>query len=554
GKNNSFYYALPEGRWYLLPWDIDFALGSGHGYTTNLFTVTAGEFPEVYQFLNYTKYKNMYLGAFSALVNGPWQTSYGTADPPTPFDEYLNDAAAALAADGGDWSRRDAIKNYVRNRRSYILENYNIPALKFEISGRVTHIYTSQPTVIIRGTAPFHVKGIAVNGIPRPTEFPGNNVFEVTVPINLGLNVLQLQALDSAGNPIAGMTASITVTRIPPSTITSVTPGAVCNNGTSEITVHGTGFEPGTATTVALAKPSDEIGFDALYVQNSEAFDRIDAATLLLDNPDEGTGDPVYAVHQWINLWNAGGHGEFSTNESHFAAPFNTDGSNYAVRFSGYIYAPTTGVRYFGVNSDEGFSLWIAGQLVGEYASGRTAATSDATQNLTDGTMTFSFPAPGRYYLVLDYFENIGGEEIELFQTDAAGGNKKLINVDSELIVYRDDTKRVEAADVIVADSNTITCRVDLTDAEAGSWNAIVTPEAGAAWSADLDDAIDLFDCRSNLNHDSQVNFLDLAILADNWEQQCSIPHWCEGADIDFSSHVDFGDLAVLADEWLLPR
>jgi len=63
-----------------------------------------------------------------------------------------------------------------------------------------------------------------------------------------------------------------------------------------------------------------------------------------------------------------------------------------------------------------------------------------------------------------------------------------------------------------------------------------------------------LLDCRSNLNHDSQVNFLDLAILADNWEQQCSIPYWCEGADIDFSSHVDFGDLAVIADEWLLPR
>ena len=31
GKNNSFYYALPEGKWYLLPWDIDFTLGSGRG-------------------------------------------------------------------------------------------------------------------------------------------------------------------------------------------------------------------------------------------------------------------------------------------------------------------------------------------------------------------------------------------------------------------------------------------------------------------------------------------------------------------------------------------
>ena len=29
GKNNAFYYALPEGKWYLLPWDIDFAFGAG---------------------------------------------------------------------------------------------------------------------------------------------------------------------------------------------------------------------------------------------------------------------------------------------------------------------------------------------------------------------------------------------------------------------------------------------------------------------------------------------------------------------------------------------
>jgi len=554
GKNNFFYYALPEGKWYLLPWDIDFTLGSGDGSTTNLFSVNSGRFPEVYQFLRYLKYENMYLGAFSALVNGPWQTSYGTADPLTPFDEFLNDAANALARDGGDWSRRDSIKSYVRSRRSYILSNYDIPALKFELYGRVTHLYTSEPTVTIRGVAPFHVRGVAANGVPMPTVFFDNSAFEVTVTIDLGLTELFLQALDSGGNPIEGLTASITVTRMPPATVTSVTPSTTCNNGTTEITIRGTDFEPGSETTVALVKPSGEIGFDALYVQNSEGFDQIDAATLLLDNPDDSVDDPVYAVHEWINLWNAGGHGEFSANESHFAAPFNTDGTNYAVRFSGYIYAPATDVNYFGVNSDEGFRLSIAGQLVGEYASIRTAATSDVTQNLTDGTMTFSFPAPGKYYLVLDYFENNGGEGIELFQTDETGGNRKLINVDSDLIVYRDDTKRVEATDVVVTDANTITCRVDLIDAEAGSWNAIVTPEAGEAWRADLEDAADLLDCRSNLNHDSQVNFFDFAILVDNWEQQCSMPYWCEGADIDFSSHVYFGDLAILADEWLLPR
>jgi len=556
GKNNFFYYTLPEGKWYLLPWDIDFTLGSGHGSTHDMFAVTSGEFPEVYQFFHYSKYEDMYLGALSALVNGPWQTAYGTSDPLTPFDDFLNDAADALSRDGADASRRDGIKDYVRDRRSYILSNYDIPALTFTISGRVRHFYTSEPAITIRGTAPFHVRGIAANGVPMPTTFSDNSAFETAVSIDLGLTEILLEALDSGGNPIEGMSASITVTRMPPSTAASVTPSTMCNNGTTEITIHGTNFEPGSATEVALAKPSGEIGFDALYVRNSRGFDQIDAATLLLDYPEDGMDDPVYAVHQHINLWNAGDHGEFPADETSFAAPFDTDSTNYAVRFSGYIYAPTKDVNYFGVNSDEGFRLSIAGQLVGEYASIRTAATSDVTQNLTDGTMTFSFPAPGKYHIVLDYFENNGGEGIELFETDETGGNRRLINVDSDsdLIVYRDDTKRVEATDVVVTDANTITCRVDLIGAEAGSWNAIVTPEAGEAWSADLENAADLLECRANLNHDSQVNFFDLAILLDKWEQQCSLPYWCEGADIDFDTHVYFGDLAILADEWLRPR
>jgi hypothetical protein len=121
GKNNAFYYALPEGKWYLLPWDIDFTLGSGDGATTNLFSMNTGQFPEVNQFLSYPKYRQMYLQAFADLVAGPWQTSYGTSNPPTAFDIFLDDAAGALMAEGLGNGRRDAIKQFVRDRRAYIL-------------------------------------------------------------------------------------------------------------------------------------------------------------------------------------------------------------------------------------------------------------------------------------------------------------------------------------------------------------------------------------------------------------------------------------------------
>jgi hypothetical protein len=121
GKNNAFYYAEPEGKWYLLPWDIDFTLGSGNGPNTSLFSINSGQFPEVYQFVNYPKYRQMYLDALMELVGGPWQTSYGTSNPPTEFDKFLDDAAQALIDDGQGSGRRDAIKSFVRSRRNYIL-------------------------------------------------------------------------------------------------------------------------------------------------------------------------------------------------------------------------------------------------------------------------------------------------------------------------------------------------------------------------------------------------------------------------------------------------
>jgi hypothetical protein len=329
-----------------------------------------------------------------------------------------------------------------------------------------------------------------------PVTFSGDNVFEIEVPLTEGHNVIELQGLNGIGEPVNGATDSIEIERVPACEVTSVVPSSVPNDGTAQLTIFGSGFMERSRTSVTLASNvSEEIGFDALYVQSNQAFDRIDAATLLLDDPTRGVGDETHAVHTWINFLNTGDQGEF-TNDQTFAAPFNGDPSNFAVRFTGYIYAPSPGTRYFGVNSDDGFSLWIDGRLVGEYANARAPATTDVSGNRTAGTMTFNFPEAGTYFLVLDYYENGGGESIEFFQTNSVGGARRLINVNSELVVYRDNIAWIDADNVRVVDDDRILCSVNVVGAAPGMWSVIVTPECGEAAQCRLEDALEIVAAR----------------------------------------------------------
>ncbi len=550
GKNNYFYYADEESKWYLLPWDIDFCLGSGHGTNQNLFSINSGQFPEINQFCmrSDSPYRQTYLQAFSELVFGPWQTSYGTADPPTEFDLFLDDAADALQRNGFNDSRRNPIKSFVAGRRSFILPQVPQPVFKITTNNGADFC-TDQATVVIEGSVSPGVVDIWVNGSILPSTI-AVSLFEVEVSVPVGAMVLYLRGVDSAGEFVGDGGDLIGVTRVLPSVITSVTPSPVCNSGVAQMTVHGSGFAPGSATLIALTIPSQETGFDAVYVPDSQPFDAIQEATLLLDNPENGVDDPTYTVHQWINLSNGGPQGEFLTGEQTFAAPYNVDSSNYAVRFTGYVYAPSTGTRYFGVNSDDGFSLWIDNQLVGEFADARGPATTDVMGNRTAGTMTFNFPAAGTYFLQLDFFENAGGEEVEFFQTNATGGDRRLLNVNAELTVFRDSAANIAISNIVVVNASTITFDADLTGAEPGMWDAVLTPECDVAGSV-LQNAVEVLSCEGDVNGDMQVNFLDLAEITDKWGQSCVSPSWCDRADADHSGDVGLGDAAILADEWL---
>jgi len=550
GKNNMFYYTANEQKWYLLPWDIDFTLGSGNGPTSDLFEVTPNKFPEIVAFINRDKYRRMYLAALAELAYGPWQTSYGTANPPTAFDKFLDDAADQQVLDNGNDGRRNAIKAFIRDRRNYILTQLPTSEVFAITTNGGQDFCTGYDVITLTGVAPVAVSRIAVNGTLLPTELFGQNTWKVDVTLDEGANVLHVTGHTGAGFPVGGAEDTITVTKAPPSRIDSVTPEKACDGGVVDVLIRGANLS-GT-TQVSLTKVAEEIGFDAMHVLNASGFDRIEAATLLLDNPQDSLIDEIYSVYNVINLGNLRGQGEFKTGEQPFTWPFNLGFPNFAIRFMGYIYAPSPGTRYFGVCSDDGFALWIDGRLVGEYANLRTEATTDVANPGTAGTMSYDFPSEGAYALQMDYFFTDGQEGIELFQTDAGGGNRRLINVDAELVVYRSQAARINAMNISATDPNTVSCRFNLAAAPSGLWNLELVPECGPSAQCRLPNAMQVVSCRADIDGNKRVDFRDWAMLAGRWLDACSPPDYCSGADLDESGGVEMEDVAILAEAWLM--
>lgn len=93
------------------------------------------------------------------------------------------------------------------------------------------------------------------------------------------------------------------------------------------------------------------------------------------------------------------------------------DESNFAMRATATVIVPTTGPWTFHVNSDEGFRLRINGTSVMSVTGVRNPADSLVTRTLAAGSHT----------LVLTYFENTGGDEVEL--SAAQGAHTAFSNV-----------------------------------------------------------------------------------------------------------------------------
>ena len=185
----------------------------------------------------------------------------------------------------------------------------------------------------------------------------------------------------------AGTTAQI---RVP-------SDGALGSGWTAQGFVPAAGW---TSAPITLGFGMPVTGFFIEERQSTAAITSITLAESVLGGTN--ASDLLTAVVPMINFTgDTGGDGRFGDGRPML---HGGDNSNIAMRATATVVIPTGGVWTFHVNSDEGFRLRIDGAQVLSVAGTRSPADSIITRSLTAGSHAF----------VLTYFENTGGEEVEL--------------------------------------------------------------------------------------------------------------------------------------------
>lgn len=179
------------------------------------------------------------------------------------------------------------------------------------------------------------------------------------------------------------------------------------SNGTLGTSWTQAGFTPTGWSTgnTGLGFGLEVPGFTVRDVHSSGTINSIATSESLLAG--SGIVSDTTVITQILNFLDTGGDGQFTTDNQVFPGG---GGDNYAVLATGTIIIPTAGRWTFGMNSDDGGRIRVAGVDV---------MVDDTNHGALTSVGTISLPA-GAHAIEALYWEAGGGAEMEVF---AAPGN-----------------------------------------------------------------------------------------------------------------------------------
>ncbi|HYE33253.1 MAG TPA: lamin tail domain-containing protein [Methylomirabilota bacterium] len=205
GQNMYLYAPLGE-KARLIPWDVDFVLGTSGADGANMDQLfSAGQDAAVRTLINLPPYKRMMWRAYLDAVNGPLRKDVS--------DEQLDARRSMLLKNNVSTAANTGIKTYINARRNFIagrISRSDAPA--FVVNTQDSTTASSMAT--ITGVAPFAVATIEINGVPHPAAWTGagSTNWSVQVALNSGANLVRIVGKDLRGNIVPGADRQLTIT------------------------------------------------------------------------------------------------------------------------------------------------------------------------------------------------------------------------------------------------------------------------------------------------------------------------------------------------------
>ena len=251
GQNAFLYYASVEGRWKLLPWDMDHTYGNT---SARLYPDADSSFARV---IAIPEFRRKYQSILNEMINGRGdQPGYWTVGEMVA--KWLEPSSAELSGDGV--AGPGGIRNFINGRSASVRRQ--IPdQVEFEITSNAGEDFTSTETpILLDGLGWVDIDTLLVNGEPVDVDWTTTTRWEAEVDLLAGENLLTLVAFDVEGNIVGSDTITVfsTIGWQTPE-ITSIDPAEAVPG--ERVQLEGIEFHPGISVLFG-GIPSASVDFD----------------------------------------------------------------------------------------------------------------------------------------------------------------------------------------------------------------------------------------------------------------------------------------------------
>ncbi|NQT84487.1 CotH kinase family protein, partial [bacterium] len=400
GKNNLIYQRPSDGRFVLIPWDIDFVLGSGHDTTTSLTSTGLYGFSRLF-----SEFGDLYESIVQEIARGPLS--------PGAADGYMDRTFELLSQEGVGVQSPEGIKSYLAGRRAFILG----PPVAITTNGGMP-LVTTNPNVVLTGSSPYDAATMTLNGEPIEPVWTSPTSWSLSGVVSFGVNDLTVEVFDSDGESLGSDQITITVN---PFTIHTIRPDAegvyvewysiprreytlIAGGSPTPGTIIGNNIKASGSTLgfldqsaqfysqryyrVVIQPPTVEPGLKGEYFSgmnfNTLALTRVDDVV----DFDWGRGSPAAQVPS----------------------------EDFSVRWTGLITISVPGSYTFWTDSDDGVRLKIGENTVIQNWTDHSATWDSGSINLSEDD----------HPLVLEFYEN-GGDAVMKLQYQGPGVPRQTI-------------------------------------------------------------------------------------------------------------------------------